>query len=266
MDDVTIFYSWQSDHQETNRFINKALTKAIKEIEESGVQKSLILDRDTKGVVGSPHIVDTILGKIDASNIVVADISIIGELNADKKLVNQNVMYELGYSVARHTEDNVVMLFNSDLGRHKDLPFDISHHRTHTFSINKDSSGKKLTKDLVLLLNHHITSILNRDTEDDEQTLPPTQTLIMNVFATMSDEKRIMAVRTMGGYSLVPAGRLDNTLWKQLDGIDTQEVVAELNDLVNKNILTIRYGTKGTPNYEPASEGFRIIRTISKEQ
>ncbi len=68
----TIFYSWQSDTpSNVNRsFIEDAINKAITQVgNEFEVQPSLRdqkieLDKDTKGIPGTPPIVETIFKKI----------------------------------------------------------------------------------------------------------------------------------------------------------------------------------------------------------
>jgi len=87
----TIFYSWQSDlPNNTNRgFIQDALEKAVKELKkdetiEPAVRADLIIDHDTAGVPGSPDISATILAKIDAADVFVADLSIIGEVPRER--------------------------------------------------------------------------------------------------------------------------------------------------------------------------------------
>ena len=293
MKDVTIFYSWQSEDKKTKNFIDKALKGAIEDIGKSEeFSQPLILDRDTQGVIGSPYIVQTILSKIDACEIFVADTSIIGVAASGKKQINQNVMFELGYAIAKHTELNVITLFNEDTGAASDRPFDLSHHRAHTFSIANDKMGIQLRKDLTSILLKHLTaeksqiipghddslylrlkndvanfllgatSAEQHDLNNDEDSLDEMETLIMKVFADMSDDKRIMVVRTMGGGVLVPAGKVDNDLSQELDSKDTEEVIAYMNALVEKNILAITYGTKGTPNYRLAKAGFEIIKKM----
>jgi len=70
---LTIFYSWQADTPSTiNRnFIEEALTEALKLLQSDAMLElalrdaDITLDRDTKGVAGSPPIVETILRKIE---------------------------------------------------------------------------------------------------------------------------------------------------------------------------------------------------------
>ncbi len=75
----TIFWSWQSDldARVTRNLIREALVQAIKalsvgleEAERPGI------DHDTRGVPGSPGIVETIHRKIDEAAVFVADVMI----------------------------------------------------------------------------------------------------------------------------------------------------------------------------------------------
>jgi hypothetical protein len=109
-----IFYSWQSDlPNSTNRgLIQQSLEAAAKRIaadETLAVQP--VIDRDTKGVPGAPDIAATIFAKINAADVFVADISLVGKLekpqNSDKPdrwTPNPNVLIELGYSRALAAE------------------------------------------------------------------------------------------------------------------------------------------------------------------
>jgi nucleoside 2-deoxyribosyltransferase len=293
MKDVTIFYSWQSEDKKTKNFIDKALKGAIEDIgKNEEFSQPLTLDRDTQGVIGSPHIVQTILSKIDACEIFVADTSIIDVAASGKKQINQNVMFELGYAIAKHTELNVITLFNEDTGAASDRPFDLSHHRALTFSASNDKKGDALRKELKRVLLLHLNaeksqiipghddslylrlkndvanfllgtaSIAQRDLNNDEDSLDEIEVLIMKIFADMSDDKRIMVVRTMGGGVLVPASKVDNDLSQELDSKDTEEIIAYMNALVEKNVLAVTYGAKGTPNYRLAKAGFEIIKKM----
>lgn len=145
----TIFYSWQSDNRSTRNYIEKALRAAIEGVAESpDIESSPRLDKDTEGVPGAVHIVNTIREKIDKSSIFLADISLIDTGKFGRRLVNQNVMFELGYAIGRHTETRVILVANTDLGDIRDLPFDISHLRIIQFSLKKDPNGAELKRKL----------------------------------------------------------------------------------------------------------------------
>src|SRR5215510_4396909 len=87
---LTVFYSWQSDTPSNiNRtFIEKALLEALKRLHSDATLENALrdttveLDKDTKGVAGSPPIVETILQKIDDCAVFVADVTFVGESKA----------------------------------------------------------------------------------------------------------------------------------------------------------------------------------------
>lgn len=268
MKDISIFYSWQSDHRQTKNFIDKALSDAIKELAGSNtLDMAPRLDKDTQGTAGSPNIVNTILGKIDECGVFVADISIVDESKGGRKLVNQNVMFELGYAVAKRSEVNTMMLFNSDLGSPKDLPFDISHHRVLQFSVkNDDKSGTKLKAKLVGALTTHLSSLDRQEVMQVEKALDDIQLLIMKVFASMTDDRRILVSSTLGGQNLHLMSVADESLSRQLDSMNADEVIANLNELVDLGILALSYGSKGTPNYKLAKRGFEIVNVLNGKQ
>ena len=90
------------------------------------------LDQDVKNTPGSPDLARTILTKIDASQVVVADVTITGRTEgqgvaAGKKLINSNVAIELGYAFHSRGDENVILVLNAHYGAHEDLPFDLRH-------------------------------------------------------------------------------------------------------------------------------------------
>lgn len=124
---MKIFWSWQSDTPgKTGRhFIRQALLDAIKELKEPedveepierATKDALHLDHDRQGVPGSPDLVRTILEKIDASAVFVADITPVsviparaigGEEVQEKRNMNPN-RYRLATQVAYNTK--IVMI------------------------------------------------------------------------------------------------------------------------------------------------------------
>jgi hypothetical protein len=135
----TIFYSWQSDvgkndvsSDVTKEFIFEALVEALKQIvEEYPELSSVEPDRDTRGLAGSPSLVEAILKKIDESCLFLADLTFVGE-TADqepKKLPNPNVMFELGHASNRLGWDRIILVMNTHYGEPSSLPFDIKHRR-----------------------------------------------------------------------------------------------------------------------------------------
>ena len=64
---ATVFYSWQSDLPNTSNrsFIENILDAVAKNMVDAEGKPMIVVDRDTKGVPGSPDISQAILSKID---------------------------------------------------------------------------------------------------------------------------------------------------------------------------------------------------------
>jgi Predicted nucleotide-binding protein containing TIR-like domain len=151
MPQQTIFYSWQSDVGSENQssditkeFIFEAATIALKQIADDYEElKQVEIDRDTRGLSGTPAIVEGILNKIGESCLFIGDLTFVGETqskptttdkthdtkNTTKKLSNPNVLFELGYASTKLGRDRVICIMNTHYGDPKDLPFDIRHRR-----------------------------------------------------------------------------------------------------------------------------------------
>ena len=148
---TTIFFSWQSDlPNKTNRnLIENSIKLALKKMNQD-TPYSLIteIDRDTKGVLGSPDIVDSILTKIDKCGLFIADISIINSSLNGKRTPNPNVLFELGYAVKCLGWDRVICVFNSDFGDVSELPFDLRNRRILTYETSNISETRKKLADI----------------------------------------------------------------------------------------------------------------------
>lgn len=95
----TVFWSWQSDQpsRETRSLIRDALIAALDRIavdlEEADRPE---IDHDTKDMPGSPDIVASILAKIEAAAVFIADVTPIAVTDGGKHVANPNVLIELG--------------------------------------------------------------------------------------------------------------------------------------------------------------------------
>jgi hypothetical protein len=131
---MKIFWSWQSDipkHIGRN-LVRDALKLAISQLKqvedvEEAFREDLHLDSDTQGMTGSPDLVSTIFRKIEKSEVVVADVTIVGKTDEGKKLINSNVAIELGYALSECSDARLVLVFNKHYGAYEDLPFDLRH-------------------------------------------------------------------------------------------------------------------------------------------
>lgn len=134
----TIFYSWQSDtpiiqyKDVSKEFIFKALTVALTQARSEYPELAEFeLDRDSRGVAGSPGLIDTILKKISESCLFLADVTFIGKTEGDnsKLIPNPNVMFELGHASTQLGLDRIILVMNTHFGDADELPFDIRHRR-----------------------------------------------------------------------------------------------------------------------------------------
>ena len=151
----TIFYSWQNDTpNKTNRnFIEDCLEKAIREIkidlavdEPERNDSDIKLEKDTKGVSGSPPIADTIFKKIDQCEIFVPDLTFVGvRSDGKRKMPNTNVIVEYGYAVNALGHERIIAVMNTAYGPPRDaeghslMPFHMQHLRDPiTYKLNED--------------------------------------------------------------------------------------------------------------------------------
>ena len=150
---LKIFYSWQSDTEpKANRmFIREALKAAIAGLDLQEAERPEI-DQDTKGVLGSPVVADTIFKKIEAAAVVVADVTLTGSTPAGKRLCNSNVAIELGYALGIHGDEVLLKVMNVHYGPPQDLPFDLTHRRwpvQYDLAPDADHSHRKQAGDLL---------------------------------------------------------------------------------------------------------------------
>lgn len=149
---MKIFWSWQSDTEgKTGRFlIRDALQDAIDKLKqepdvEEPVREELHLDHDILGVPGSPDLARTIFAKVEASKVVVADVTAVGTTGSNKKLINSNVAIELGYALHARSDQNVLLVFNEYCGKYEDLPFDLRHRGgAIVFNLAPDAERKEI--------------------------------------------------------------------------------------------------------------------------
>lgn len=135
----TIFYSWQSDlpNRSNRGFIEDALGRAITQINRDvAVQNAergddLRLDRDTKGLPGSPAIAQAIFEKISAAKVFVADVTFVGKTEDARPIPNPNVLIEYGWALRELGHSRIVSVMNTAYGKPtaETLPFDMRHLR-----------------------------------------------------------------------------------------------------------------------------------------
>lgn len=155
-----VFFSWQSDTPNPigRSFLDRALTAALAKLSDDGelqeAARDLELDRDTKGVAGSPPLVDTIFRKIDEAAAVVCDMTFVSSRAGDKKSPNPNVLIEYGWALKAHGHGRVISVMNAAFGTPSEvtLPFDMRHLRFPiTYDLPADPPPEKKAAELKAL-------------------------------------------------------------------------------------------------------------------
>jgi len=144
----TVFFSWQSDRptREGRNLIERALEAAVSRIAddaavEEAVREGLTLDKDTKGVPGSPPLFDTILKKIEGATVFVPDLTFVGTRSNGEPTPNPNVLIEYGWALRHLGHHRIVAVMNEAHGGPKSLPFDLAHHRFPiTYNVQDDAT------------------------------------------------------------------------------------------------------------------------------
>jgi hypothetical protein len=145
---LKIFYSWQSDlDSKFNRnFIKDCLEKAIKLLhQEFDIKDAIRIDHDTKGVGGTPDITNTILEKIEGSDLFIGDLTFIIKTQNNRFCPNPNVLIELGYALKCLGDGRLINVMNTAYGKpDNNLPFDLAHKRWPIqYELNEENLNKK---------------------------------------------------------------------------------------------------------------------------
>ena len=153
--DFVVFFCWQ-DHLDKKLYrylirdaLNRAIANAQHDLPSAADHCVLRQDSDTMNRAGSVEIANTICQKIKTSTIVVADVTPVLTRSADGLYYpNPNVMVEVGYAGATIGWNRVICLFNDQVCKAEQLPFDIRHRRVTSFSCAGDAERKKALNEL----------------------------------------------------------------------------------------------------------------------
>lgn len=196
---VTVFYSWQSDSSSrTNRnFIEDALERAVRDIKKEGLFSVVpVIDRDTKDIPGAPNIGETILQKIDNSQVFLCDVTIINPLRqaTDRPTPNPNVLVELGYALKALGPHRIIMVLNKAYGKVEELPFDLRFKRVMTYELaaEVDSRAEERAK-LVSQIEGALESIILTIQQEQKEDTTPAVSLKNYLF----DERHAIALHEL---------------------------------------------------------------------
>jgi hypothetical protein len=143
----TVFWSWQSDRPgKVNRhFLREVVARAIEHAAgEMELEERIEIDHDVQGTAGIVAITDTIMAKIDAADVFVADLTPVATTADGKHVANPNVLIELGYAKKALGPERIVLVWNGAWGgcQPEDLPFDLRHRRApFRYVLSPDQTG-----------------------------------------------------------------------------------------------------------------------------
>jgi hypothetical protein len=147
---MKLFYSWQSDTPSNRGMIQKCLREALK------VVPKFELETATRDTLGSPDIASSILEKIDDSNMIIADVTIVNPGSRKFRLIpNPNVMYELGYAFKSLGEENIILIADKATTNTANLPFDIRNRRMILLDFSKPRAQAEIVSAVVSALKGH---------------------------------------------------------------------------------------------------------------
>lgn len=159
LENVVIFFSWQSQTKENRNLITRALEKAREILSQNNSNISFSIDEATRDVPGAPNIVETIQNKILNCDIFLCDITPIDDKH---EIANSNVMFELGYAVNCIGWNRIILLLNTDIASDSSFVFDIKSHRFESFktpdSNNKNNEAGQLCNKLVQSIKQVLSS------------------------------------------------------------------------------------------------------------
>jgi hypothetical protein len=149
--EITIFYAWQSDQpgKVNHFFIRDAALDACARISEDKPNVWTVkLDSDTQGEAGMCDIPNTILKKIENSDIMLADLTLVGDVanKREKRMPNPNVAFELGYAAAKIGFESLIGVMNEAFGTIDGQMFDTKRRGCMTYQASLDLDGKGLEK------------------------------------------------------------------------------------------------------------------------
>lgn len=147
-----VFFSWQSEDAKSRKTLDIALQNAEDALNKRGVR--LEIDHSTLGESGMPSIDQTILRKIDASDIFLADVTPVttyqktsgNGVQVSKEVPNPNVLLELGYAMSALGVGYVIIAAHQGKWTPENMPFDINHRAIYSFTSSNCNLTSRIEK------------------------------------------------------------------------------------------------------------------------
>lgn len=269
MANYTVFYSWQSDLLgRTNRtLIQTALEKAVASIASDDELEidTFIVQRDTKGLPGTPNIAEAIFERIRAADIFVADVSIVTGAENPRPAPNPNVLIETGYALHALGEERLIFVMNTSYGAPQLLPFDLHVRRAMQYNSPAEAAERATARnELAGELENALRSIISAIREQAEASQSPEPSLQQQLINAVENERPnagALARRYMD--EVIDRIRELAPDFTKPESVDPQSLVSRLDETVP--IVAEFAGITGLVaemNSEPVAE--EIFRSFAK--
>ena len=146
---------------------------------EDAIRDQIEIDRDTKGVPGSPPIVETIFRKIDNAAVFVPDLTFVGARPDGRPTPNPNVLIEYGWALKSLTHARIVPVMNTAFGEPNEvsMPFDMRHLRHpvcyHCPENADEETRRRIRAELAREFESRLRTIFNSRDFGIIQPVPP---------------------------------------------------------------------------------------------
>jgi hypothetical protein len=158
-----IFYSWQSDLPDnTNRgLLQDAIMGSVEAIHRD--LSIDLVDRDSQALAGSAGDPPTLIEKIKASDVFIADVSTVtGDMDKNMRLSpNPDVLLELGYAIGFLGCDKIILICNTINGEDAKLPCDVQQLKKISYRLCNDEPKSSIRNRMVSELKEELADILN---------------------------------------------------------------------------------------------------------
>lgn len=134
-----LFLAWQSQNENTEKYIRKELKRIQKDLSKDGFEISIVFS-PTQEESGSPDIKASIVEQIKNSDVFIGDLSFI---DTEKHISNGNVLYESGIADAFLGEERVILICDENTII-ENIAFDINHKRISKINTSQEKSQMKM--------------------------------------------------------------------------------------------------------------------------
>lgn len=192
-----VFFSWQSEDTKSRQTLDIALQNAVDALSNRGIR--LEIDHSTLGESGIPSIDQTILRKIDACDIFLADVTPVTTYQkttgngkqVSKDVPNPNVLLELGYAMSALGVGYVIIAAHQGNWIPENMPFDINHRVIYGFTTSNCDLTSRIFKVIEYIKKngrhrHLDKTYLINWIERQYEKLWPTKTVIEPIIAEES--------------------------------------------------------------------------------